>query len=314
MGTSALGELFEPVAEEAAEATVRRALALGINFLDTAPLYGHGKAESRTGRALAGVSRESFVLATKAGRLLVPEAAEKVNSVWFVNLPPFRPVFDFSYDGAMRSFESSLKRLGLDRIDVVHIHDPEEEGSFEQAMEGAYRALEKLRATGTIGAISVGVGDARLLVRFAHAGNFDCFLLAGRYTLLDQSALDDLLPVCLEKQIAIILGGPYNSGILATGARPGAKYNYQDATADVLQRVATIEAICSRHGVPLAAAALQFPMHHPAVRSVIPGARSAREVEENFRMASWPIPSALWAELKHERLLPEQAPLPGQSH
>jgi D-threo-aldose 1-dehydrogenase len=309
MGTSCLGELFQAVSEDAAIATVHTALGLGVNLFDTAPLYGHTKAEMRLGKALAEVPRDSYVLATKVGRLLVP--AEDPDSTWFVNLPPFAPVFDFSYDGVMRSFESSLKRLGLDRIDIVHIHDPEEEGAFEQAMVGAYPALAKLRAEGVIRAVSVGVGDAALLVRFAKAGDFDCFLMAGRYTLLDHRALAELLPTCERKGISIIVGGPYNSGILATGARAGAKFDYAEPPEGVRSRVAAIEAVCARYSVPLPAAALQFCAAHPAVASVIPGAKSAEEIDRNFRMFAHPIPAGLWTELKQLGYVPREAPVPG---
>jgi D-threo-aldose 1-dehydrogenase len=311
MGGAALAGLYRDSAEETATATVHRALELGVNFIDTAPLYGHGKSELRLGRALAGRARDRFVLASKVGRLLVPAGAKPVESIWFENPAPFEPVFDFSYDGVMRSFEESLTRLQMDRIDVIHIHDPDDH--YEQALQGAYPALCRLREQGLIRALSVGMNGAEMLVRFARDAEFDCFLLAGRYTLIDLSGLNELLPLCLEKGISIILGAPYNSGILATGARPGAKFNYADAPPELMEKVRRMEAVCARHGVPLKAAALQFPLGHPAVATVIPGARSPEEVEENFRMMSHPIPPACWQELRSEGLIPPEAPLPAAS-
>jgi D-threo-aldose 1-dehydrogenase len=217
------------------------------------------------------------------------------------------PVFDFSYDGVMRSFEESLIRLGMERIDVLHIHDPD--NHFNQALEGAYRALDSLRDDGLISAVGAGMNQVEMLTHFAREADFDCFLLAGRYTLLDQSGGDELLPLCLERGIAIIAGGVYNSGILADPT-PGTHYNYQPASAELLDRAQRIGDVCSRHSVPLKAAAIQFPFGHPAVNSVVIGCRSAAEVEENVRMFETPIPSQLWEELKAERLLPAEARVP----
>jgi D-threo-aldose 1-dehydrogenase len=227
------------------------------------------------------------------------------------NPAPFLPVFDFSYDGVMRSYEESLKRLNVGRIDILHIHDPDDH--FEQAMEGAYRALDELRRQKLIHAVSAGMNQAEMPARFARAGNFDCFLLAGRYTLIDHTGLRELLPLCAEKKIGIIIGGPYNSGVLATGARPGAKFNYADAPLAVLEKVRKVSAVCDRHLVSMKAAALQFPLAHPAVAAVIPGARSVSELEENFRLLREPIPADFWAELRQEKILPPEAPIPGRS-
>lgn len=308
LGGAPLGGLFQDVAEATATDTIRRALDLGVNFLDTAPLYGHGKSESYFGRALAGIARESYVLATKVGRVLVPVEPGKLERDEFDHPAPFRPVFDFSYDGVMRSFESSLQRLSLERIDILHIHDPD--NHYDQAIREAFPALEKLRGQGLIGAIGAGMNQAEMLSRFAREGDFDCFLLAGRYTLIDHTGLKELLPLCVEKRIGIIIGGPYNSGVLATGARPGSKFNYADAPAEVLEKVRRVEEVCAHHSVPLRAAALQFPLAHPAVVSVIPGARSVAELEENFRLIGHPIPAEFWEELRQKRLIPEQAPVP----
>ena len=310
LGGAPLGGLDKDIAEETATTTVRRALELGINFIDTAPLYGHGKSELRLGRALAGCPCHSYVLATKVGRVLEPEDPSKVESIWFENLPPFIPVFDFSYDGVMRSFEESLKRLNLDRVDVLHIHDPDD--AYDEALLGAYHALDKLRSQGVIGAVGAGMNQWEMPARFAREANFDCFLLAGSYTLIDHTSLKELLPLCLKKGISIIIGGPYNSGILATGAQPGAKFNYAEAPPELIEKVRQIEGICARYAVPLRAAALQFPLAHPAVATVIPGARAVAEVEENFRLMSHPIPPEFWAELRSKKHLPPEAPLPGE--
>jgi D-threo-aldose 1-dehydrogenase len=309
LGGAPLGGLFEDVPEDGAIATIRRALELGLNFFDTAPLYGHGKSELRFGKALAGTEAVSRVLATKVGRVLVPVEPGKMEADEFDQPAPFKPVFDFSYDGVMRSFEESLKRLGVERIDILHIHDPD--NHFEQAMAGAYRALDELRSRGLIGAVGAGMNQAEMPARFARAGKFDCFLLAGRYTLIDHTGLEELLPLCVEKGIGIIIGGPYNSGVLASGARPGAKFNYADAPPAVLEKVRKVAAICDRHAVSMKAAALQFPLAHPAVAAVIPGARSVSELEENFRLLREPIPADFWAELRQEGLIPPEAPIPG---
>jgi D-threo-aldose 1-dehydrogenase len=308
LGGAPLGGLFEDVRGDAAVATIRRALELGINFFDTAPLYGHGKSEIRMGQGLAGTAPGSRVLATKVGRVLEQVEPGKLEKDEFDNPAPFKPVFDFSFDGVMRSFNESLKRLNLDRVDILHIHDPD--GHYEQAIKRAYPALNQLRKEGRIQAVGAGMNQAEMLARFAREGNFDCFLLAGRYTLIDHTGLKELLPLCVEKQISIIIGGPYNSGILATGARPGAKFNYADAPPEILEKVRKVGEVCARHNVPMKAVALQFPLAHPAVAAVIPGARSVTELEENFRLISHPIPADFWADLRTKGLLPEDAPTP----
>ncbi len=308
LGTAPLGGLFEDVPEARALPIVKRALMLGINFLDTAPLYGHGKSETYLGKALARVPRSSYVLATKVGRLLVPADPSQLEKREFDHPFPFKPVFDFSYDAVMKSFEESLKRLNLDRIDLLHIHDPD--SHYEQAIKGAYPALARLRREGVIRAIGAGMNQAEMPARFAREGDFDCFLLAGRYTLIDHTGLKELLPLCVQKGISIIIGGPYNSGVLASGAKPGAKFDYVDAPQEVLQKVSKAAEVCARHGVAMKAAALQFPLAHPAVVSVIPGARSVEELEENFRLADQPIPKEFWADLRKSGLIPDEAPTP----
>ena len=281
------------VSDDEAHRVVEAAWNAGIRFFDTAPLYGHGLAERRLGAVLRTKPRDEFVLATKVGRLLragaLPEAGQS-----YVDVPPVNPVFDFSYDGVMRSVEESLERLGLDRIDVLHIHDPD--AHFEEALGGAYRALDRLRAEGSIGAVGAGMNQWEMPAQFARAADFDCFLLAGRYTLLDRSGARELLPLCLERGIAIIAGGVFNSGILAN-PRPGGTFNYQAAPPDVVARAQELAAICERRGVELKAAAIQFPLRHPAVASVLTGCRSVAEIDENVSLFETPIPEELWKEL-----------------
>ena len=312
LGTAALGGLYAAVEEEQAVATVRRAHDVGLRFFDTAPLYGHGLAERRVGLALGGSPREEFVLATKVGRLLRADAPPDSSQLsgglerWPA-APAVNPVFDFSYDGVLRSVEESLERLALDRIDVLHIHDPDEHG--DEALAGAYRALDRLRAEGAVAAVGAGMNQAELLVRFARAADFDCFLVAGRYTLLDQAALRELLPLCLERGIAVLIGGAYNSGILAD-PRPGATFDYAPASPELVERATRLELVCGRHGAPLKAAALQFPLAHPAATSLLVGARSPAELDEDLALLQTPLTPELWDVLRRERLLPEEAPTP----
>jgi len=306
LGTAPLAGLYEAVAEDQAVSVISHAWSKGIRHFDTAPLYGHGLAELRLGKALHDQPRSEFVLASKVGRLLRAEAPPEPGQS-FRGTPPVNPMFDFSYDGVMRSVHESLERLRLDRIDILHIHDPDDH--YDQALQGAYKALDQLRSDGVIRAVGAGMNQAEMLARFAREGNFDCFLLAGRYTLLDQVALDELLPLCVERGIAIIAGGVYNSGILAD-PKPGARYNYVTAPAPLLQRAQKIRSVCGRHGVPLKAAAVQFPLGHPAVSCVVVGCRSAAHLDESLEMFEMAIPPALWQELKSEGLLTENAPTP----
>jgi D-threo-aldose 1-dehydrogenase len=316
-GAAPLGGLFSEVTDADAGAAVRAALAAGITYFDTAPLYGHGLSEHRLGEALRWVPRDRVVVSTKVGRLLRPLPAGRPQSGLFAAPLPFEWVFDYGYAGTIRSLEDSLQRLGLARVDVALIHDvvPRWQGDdyerrFHESMEGAYRALADLRRQGRVAAIGAGVKDAEVCLRYATAGDFDCFMLSGQYTLLDQNALPELLPHCARSGIAVLLASPFNSGILATGARPDARYVYEPAPPEVLERVRRLEQACGRHGVPLAAAALQFPLAHPALAAVVPGARSAAEVEANLALFRRPIPAALWQELKADGLLPAEAPVP----
>jgi D-threo-aldose 1-dehydrogenase len=312
LGTAPLGGLFRPVGDDQARATVDRAWDLGLRFFDTAPLYGHGLAEQRLGAALAERPRAELALATKVGRLLRADAPAETSKLsggeerW-PEAPQVNPIFDFSYDATLRSLEESLARLGLDRVDVLHIHDPDDH--YEQARDGAYRALERLRSQGTIGAIGVGMNQVELPVRFARETEIDCFLIAGRYTLLDQSALDDLLPLCVERKIAIIVGGVFNSGILAD-PRPAATYDYGAAPPAIVDRARRIANVCADHGVSVKAAALQFPFAHPAVASVLVGARSVAELAEDVALLQTELPSELWDHLRTAGLLVRDAPTP----
>ena len=287
-----------PSPESGAVSLIRRSLDLGLNYLDTAPMYGVGQSERRYGQALQGIPRDRYVLSTKVGRVLRPDAAGQMT--W---------AFDFSREGARASFESSLERLGIERVDIVFVHDPDEH--YQAALAGAFPVLRELRDDGRVRAIGAGMNQWQMELAFAREGSNDCFLLAGRYTLLDQTALLEFLPYCVEHRISVVAGGPYNSGILAVGPRSGATFNYRAAPPEMMDKAARIADICERHQVPLKAAALQFILAHPAIASVIPGARSVAEVEENARMVELEIPGELWAELKKAGLIAAEAPTPG---
>jgi D-threo-aldose 1-dehydrogenase len=305
-GTAPIGNLFQAVTDADAEAALEVAWRSGIRFYDTAPLYGHGLSETRLGRFLRDKPRDSYVLASKVGRLLragvPPEPGQS-----YVDVPPVNPVFDFSYDGTLRSIEESLRRLGLDRIDVLHIHDPDDH--YEEALKGSFRALDKLRSEGVVAAVSAGMNQWEMLSRFARDGDFDCFLLAGRYTLLDQSAFAELMPLAAERGIAIIAAGVFNSGVLAD-PRSNARFNYQQAPAELIEKARRIAAVCARHDVPLRTAAVQFPRAHAAVPTVLIGSRSAAQVAENVAGFETLIPAGLWEELKAEGLLANEVPTP----
>jgi len=306
LGTAPLAGLFEEVPEDKALQIIERAWDAGIRHFDTAPLYGHGLAEMRLGKALRDKPRDEFVLASKVGRLLRGDAPPEPGQS-FRGTPPVNPVFDFSYEGVMRSVDESLERLQLERIDILHIHDPD--NHYNEAVQGAYKALDHLRSEGVIRAVGAGMNQAEMLARFARDGDFDCFLLAGRYTLLDQVALNELLPLCVERGIGIIAAGVYNSGILAD-PKPGARYNYTAAPGPLLERARSIKTVCDTHRVPLKAAAVQFPIGHPAVNCVVVGCRSVAQLDESLEMFEVDIPPALWQDLKAEGLLHEGAPTP----
>ena len=315
-GGSSVGNLYQPIGEEDAAAAVTAALDAGIRYFDTAPLYGNGLGERRMGRALGQRLRDGFVLSTKAGMLPAPVGAGAKTKVLEPHGLPLQEVCDYGYDGVMRSVEDSLWRLGMDRIDIALIHDidahthgeVDQRNRFREALEGAYPALVRMRDEGTIQAIGVGVNDWRVCQECLEVADFDCFLLAGRYTLLDQGALATFLPTCQERGIGVIVGAPYNSGILARGATDGATYFDAPPPPAILDKVRRMDRICAGQGVSLAAAALRFPLGHPAVASVIPGVRSAAHVERNIRLFAETIPDDLWRELKDEGLIDERAP------
>src|SRR5487761_2552311 len=305
-GAAPLGNLYAPVAEDEALGAVQAAYAQHVRYFDTAPLYGHGMSEHRCGEALRRYRRDTFVVSSKVGRLLRPGRDPGDARDGYVDALPFHPAYDYSYDGAMRSFEDSLQRLGTDRIDILLVHDIDvrthgvdgQRRRFDEAIDGAFEALRRLRDEGAVGAIGLGVNEVEVCTAVAHRVDIDCVLLAGRYSLLEQGALDAFLPLCVVRKIGVILGGVFNSGILATGASADARYDYALAPPVVLDRVRRIEAVCRRHGVPLAAAALQFPYGHPAVATVIPGARTRAEVEQNLALLQVAVPADLWRDLK----------------
>jgi D-threo-aldose 1-dehydrogenase len=309
LGTAPLGNLFAPVAEEDASATVRSALAAGLTYLDTAPHYGLGLAERRLGRLLAGLPRDGFVVSTKVGRLVRPLApGETADPEGFAGAPPGKRVWDFSRDGVRRSLEESLERLGLDRVDIVLVHDPDDHE--REAYEQAFPALAELRDQGAVGAIGAGMNQAEMLTRFVRDLDLDLVLVAGRYSLLDQRALAELLPTCAARGTAVVVGGVFNSGLLAD-PRPGATFDYAPAPPELVARAVRLAEICVRHGVPLRAAALAFPFGHPAVTSVLVGARSAGEVEDAVACFGRPVPGDLWADLVASGLLADHVPTPG---
>ena len=310
-GAAALGNLYRAIADDDAQLTVRAALDGGIGYVDTAPHYGQGLSERRIGQALS----PDTVVSSKIGRVLkpIPLPAPGTERHGFVDGDPFEPHFDYSYDGVHQSFEASLKRLGRDRIDILLAHDlgttthgDDAPAHLKAFLDGGYRALTELKDSGRIGAIGLGVNEWQVCDAVLRHADLDVVLLAGRYTLLEQSPLDHFLPLCATRGVAVIAGGPYNSGVLTGGAH----YNYALVPEDVTRRVKALEAVCTAHGVSLAAAALQFPLAHPCVVSVIPGMASPAEVESNLARFAAAVPAALWDDLKSENLLHEAAPVP----
>lgn len=318
-GAAPLGNLYRAISEDEAHAVLTRAWDLGVRYFDTAPLYGLGLSETRLNRFLRDKPRDDYVLSSKVGRLLEVCPPEQRTGIGkFFDTPTRREVYDYTYDGVMRSLEFSLERLGVDRIDILFAHDLDifNHGSQEtldaklsELMDGGYKALVELRDQGVIKAFGAGVNEWQPCQWMTERGDFDLFLLAGRYTLLEQEALESFLPLATDRGIGIIIGGPYNSGVLATGPKPGAFYNYDLAPQDILDRVARIEAVCNRHEVRMVDAAFQFPLRHPAIVSVIPGGQGVAEVEANLKAATAEIPAALWAELKSEGLMRDDAPV-----
>jgi D-threo-aldose 1-dehydrogenase len=319
-GAAPLGNLYRPMTERDARATLDMAWSEGCRYYDTAPLYGLGLSETRLNGFLRAKPRDGYLLSTKVGRLLrVCPPAERTRPNAFFETPSRQEVFDYSRDGVLRSIEFSLERLGIDHIDIVYAHDVDvfTHGSagaadrrIREFMSGGYRALVELREQKTIKAIGAGINEWEIAERLAREGDFDLFLLAGRYTLLEQDALTSFLPLCVEKHIGVVIGGPYNSGILATGAKAGAYYNYAAPPKNILERVRNIEAVCKAHSVKLPAAALRFPLSHPAIVSVIPGGQRASEVSRNAEMLQTKIPAGLWRDLKSMGLMRNDAPTP----
>ncbi len=319
-GSAGLGDLFACLSERESEATLAAAWDAGVRYFDTAPWYGRGQSEHRVGHFLRQQARAGFVLSTKVGRTLHPvHAAETFDRGMWAGGLPFREHFDYSYDGVMRAFEDSLQRLGLPRIDLLLIHDldfqyhrttPRVEALLAELFTGGWRALSALKRQGLIRGIGAGINEPGMIPRLLDRMELDFFLVALPYTLLEQAVLDTEFPRCAAAGVGIVIGGVFASGILATGAVPGAKLNYADAPPEALARVARIEAVCARHGVPLPAAALQFPLGHPSVAAVIPGAVAPEQVARNVAAFRHAIPADFWAELKHAGLLRADAPVP----
>lgn len=318
-GAATFGNLYRPMTDENAHSAIQKAVEMGMNQFDTAPFYGFGLSERRLGDALRLIPAEDYVLSTKVGRILKP-CAKAEDKHGFCSPMPFDPVYDYSYDGVMRSFEHSLQRLGLSKIDIIYMHDigevthgSEHQRLFNIAIEGGFKAMDELRSQKLVSAIGLGVNEYEVCEQAMDHMQFDCFLLAGRYTLLEQEALKTFLPRCVKENTSIILGGPFNSGILATGVNKAGvtpHYNYEPAPQSVIDRVAKIEHLCAEYNITLPAAALQFPLAHPAVVSTIPGLSSAGRVMSTVQQMTETIPKAFWSALQDAELLDPNAPVP----
>jgi D-threo-aldose 1-dehydrogenase len=310
-GAAGIGNLYRAVPDDDADGAVAAALAAGVRYFDTAPHYGLGLSERRLGAALAGVPRDELVLSTKVGRLLVddPAGADRRDDEGFDVPAGIRRVRDYSRDGVLRSLEASMSRLGTDRIDVVFVHDPDDH--YAEALDGALPALAELRDQGVIGGFGAGMNQWQMLAKFVRHSDPDVIMLAGRYTLLDQSGLDELLPECVRRGVSVVAAGVFNSGILARSRpAPGAHYNYVAADAELVERANRIADVCERHGCTLPQAAVRFPLAHPAVATVCLGARSAEQVARNAALFDQPVPDELWRELADAGLLRVDAPVP----
>lgn len=326
-GAAPIGNLYQPLTDAQASRAVACALTAGIRYFDTAPHYGFGLSETRLGGALGRAPiTDPVIVSTKVGRLLVPSNSNASVRHGFADAPPLEPRFDYSYDGVMRSFEASLKRLRRDRIDILLAHDlgPLTHGAdhparFREFMEGGYRAMSELKAAGQVTAIGLGTNEWQICEAALKHGDFDGFLLAGRYTLLEQGACESFLPLCARRGASVILGGPFNSGILATGVKSAdiasgkipLHYNYEPAPQAIIDRVAQIESVCAEFAVPLAAAALQFPAAHPQICSVLAGLASDAQVQQSIAWMNLPIPDEFWQRLRECELLHPAAPTPG---
>ena len=318
-GTAPIGNIFTPIDDATSDAMLQASWGAGVRFFDTAPMYGHGLAELRTGHSLRWKERDDFVLSSKVGRRLKPKRRSEIDFSPWNNAAANEMIFDYSYDGTMRAFEDSLQRLALERMDICFIHDvdvftrgSEQPEVFKAAMDGSYKALAKLRDEGVVKAIGVGVNEWEVCQTALEQRDFDCFLLAGRYTLLEQQSLETFLPLCEARGAAVVIGGGFNSGILATGAVAGAKYNYAPAPQAIMDRTRAIEGVCRTYGVPLPAAAMQFVVAHPAISSFIAGTRTVEQLQKNLAWFHHAIPSEFWAELKQKGLVDERAPVPSE--
>ncbi len=317
-GAAPLGNLYRAIGDDEAQDILEKAWDGGVRYYDTAPLYGLGLSETRLNRFLRGKNRDDYVLSTKVGRLMQACAPQDRSGFgkWF-DVPARQEVYDYSYDGVMRSLEFSFERLGIDRVDILWAHDlcisthgsqAASDARVDELMDSGYGAMISLRDQGVVTAIGGGVNEWEVCQTLAERGDFDLFLLPGRYTLLEQESLDSFLPLCESRGIGIVIGGPYNSGILASGPKPGAFYNYEPAPPPILEKVGKIEAVCQSHGVSLIDAAFQFPLMNPNVVSVIPGGQSSPQMESNLRAAEARVPPALWADLKEQGLMRKDAP------
>lgn len=322
-GAASIGNLYRAMPDDQAFAIVEHAWKAGIRYFDTAPHYGFGLSEKRLGAALSQLDPQgTAIVSTKVGRRLDPQPNADFSAMrqGFVSPEPWESVFDYSYDAVMRSYEASLKRLRRDRIDILYAHDigsfahgDDHPRVFREFLDGGYRAMCELRESGAVGAIGIGVNETAVCIEMLHAGDIDLIMLAGRYTLLEQGPLDDLLPLSAKRGVRLVIAGPYNSGILAKGVRHGgpvANFNYEPAPPEIVERVGRIEDICRLHAVPLAAAALQFPLAHPQTAAVVPGMASVAQVEQALELIAWPIPARLWHDLVEAGLLRAGAHLP----
>lgn len=317
-GAAPLGNLFRAISEDAAQATLQRAWDAGVRYFDTAPLYGLGLSETRINHFLRGKPRADYVISTKIGRLFRATSPDKRDGFgkWF-DVPARNEIYDYSHDGVMRSLEFSLERLGIDHVDILYAHDLDIfthgsqeilDGHLSAFMAGGYKALLRLRDQGVIRAFGAGINEWEPCRWMLDRGDFDIFLLAGRYTLLEQASLAGFMEPARARGVGVVIGGPYNSGVLATGPRPGAHYNYDLAPKWVLERAGALQTVCAAHGVRLVDAAFQFPLRHPAVVSVIPGGQAAAEMTSNATAATAEIPDALWRDLKAQGLIDAACP------
>ena len=317
-GTAVLGNYYEVLSNEEASKVINKAFDLGINYFDTAPLYGFGLSEHRVGINLQLKDRDSYILSTKVGRLLSPADPKEIDRGPWKGGLNFNPYYDYSYDGTMRCIEESMHRLGISKIDILHIHDVDYfthkekhlvEKYFSEAIKGAYKALEELRRNGDISAISIGINEFEMAERFLKEVDVDCVMLAGRYTLLEQNSLKTFLPLCEKNKVDILLAAPFNSGILA-GSEKNLNWNYAKASKELIDKVNSLKRICDNYNIPLAAAAIQFPLAHPVVKTVVTGAVNVKELEENVSYLDVKIPNDFWQELKELNLIAKESPVP----